>query len=300
MLQVLLPKEARFKQLIDRQEKISNILIFQCTKNGICIIAMNPILDCAAMIDFTASGFENYTCPDSTVIFAVERFELTEAMRKSKENHGNSILLTIENVDRMENLLLDFMGGQTEELKQMPVKILTKYPKYKMNFNAMPDYRQASTYTTNSKMFNRDLTILTFFTDKRIEMRLDKDGLTMKVKTPSGIGSTEYTHGFDYEEYKTYSERDVFAQCPKQFVDFSTVKMNPEHGPVVIKYPQIAALVAHEQPTTNSSRVEIGLTPNACLYIYYKLQDIGSYTFIADGVFAPIVDEDDEADALSE
>jgi hypothetical protein len=297
MFQVLLPRKTRFKQFVDRLEKISGILVFHCSKNGIYVSAMNPELDCAVLIDLITAGFTSYICPDGGIIYAVERLELTEAMRKSKENHGNSILLTIPNVDRMDHLLIDFLGGHTEDVKQMQVKILTKYPKFKMNIDALPDYKRASICITNSKVVNRFLNIMTYVADDTVKMTMEKDKLEIKVDEPTGDGTLTLTHGFDMDDYKNYSERDIFAQPSKQHIDFVSIKMNPEHGLSLSKVYSLASLVAHEQPTTNSSRVEIGMMPTGSMYFFYKLPDAGSYTFITGNIFAPEATSDGDADA---
>ena len=149
MLQVCFPSQARFRRIIERQQSTTSVLIFLCTKEEISILSMSPSR-CVVHTQLLAESFKKYVHPGFTtggselVRFPVNSFELADAMSKSKENHNNSIVLTLENIEKPSHIDLDFINDAGEHtIPSMRVTVLQKYPQFTAVH--LPNLDEAST-----------------------------------------------------------------------------------------------------------------------------------------------------------
>lgn len=291
--QVCFSHQSRFKQIIDKQQKMSSNgnYTFICTKNEISILAPNSATQTLVHTQLIADGFETYVFPSFVgyLELAMGSFELHDAMSKSKENQNNSIVLTVENVDRrtQNNIIVSFISKTItgESIQITPssitpvlVPLLEKCPRY--NIADLPDYSLASTLSMNAGEMKKLFSCGTLFsTHLAIEMTCDKVTLTA-LPTNVGRGHCEILHDADLSEYNGYDEEQLHVPCPKNIVDRSTVKMNTAaHGTRIRQIFKISTLSSCEKPTTHSNRVVIGMTPNQALFIRFKVTGFSFVTY---------------------
>lgn len=290
--QVCFSHQSRFKQIIDKQQKMSSNgnYTFICTKNEISILAPNSTTQTLVHTQLIADGFETYVFPSFVgyLELAMGSFELHDAMSKSKENQNNSILLTVENVDRRtdNNIVVSFISKTIvnevaqivpSSIKPVLVPLLEKCPRY--NITELPDYSLASTLSMNAGEMKKLFSCGTLFsTHLAIEMTSDKVTLTA-LPTIIGRGHCEILHDADLSEYNGYDEEQLHVPCPKNIVDHSTIKMNPAHGTRIRQIFKISTLSSCEKPTTHSNRVVIGMTPNQALFIRFKVTGFSFVTY---------------------
>jgi hypothetical protein len=298
MFQVCFSHQSRFRQIIEKQQPSTSILVFRCSKTEISIVSISPARSCIVCTSLFSNCCKKYVYPDTVVKFPVNSFELAEAMSKSKENHNNSIVLTLENIDKPTHITLDFINDTTGE-KTIPstrVPILDKYPKFAIK--PLPDISKASILITNAQELKRIFMSQTVLSAK-VEIEIDKEKVSFNV-VPTIIGRGGYNihHNCDYDEYKVhgheYSEDDVFAQCPKHIVDRNTIIMNPSHGESIKQTFKLNTLAFCEKPTTQSNRAILGMTPDRALIIQHKIVNYGFVTYyIGDHLIPPPSDEKD-------
>lgn len=289
MFKVCFPQHTRFKQLIERQQ-LAGVLIFRCSKTEITIVSMNPAKRCVIVTSLYASCFREYICPDSLVTFAVNSFELSAAMNKSKENQNNCILMTLENVDRPRELTLDFVkfgstGVEEKGVQTIPrtvVPILAKYSKY--SIGEIPDLAGASILMTNSKELNRIFCSLTTVGYDVVLTMTKKKLLIATVPTEVGQGEYEVIHNLGIEEYGDYKEDDIFTQCPKHIADLNTIRMHPDHEEIQQRY-SLETLAFCDPPTTHSNRVLMAITPGLPLAFHSKITNSGMQRYFIGDLF---------------
>ena len=96
------------------------------------IISISPSR-CIVHTQLFSDCFKSYTFPSAAsasegiVGFAVNSFELSEAMSKSKGNHHSSITLTLENIEKPTHIDLDFFNDLGE--KTIPSTLSDDYRK---------------------------------------------------------------------------------------------------------------------------------------------------------------------------
>lgn len=222
------------------------------------------------------------------VKFSVNSFELSEAMSKSKENHNSSIILTLENVDKPTHITLDFINDLGEKtIPSTRVMILENPPRH--SIVSLPDFLKASTLTTNAQELKRIFMSQTVLSPN-VEITMQADKVTFTVlPTDAGRGTCEAYHDCEPEEFKGYSEENVFVQCPKHICDRNTIKINPAHSapggvPTIKQIFKLSTLAFCEKPTTKSNRVVLAMTPDKALIIRYKIWNFGFVTYYIDTV----------------
>lgn len=290
--QVCFSHQSRFKQIIDKQQKRSSNgnYTFICTKNEISILAPNSTTQTLVHTQLIADGFETYVFPSFVgyLELAMGSFELHDAMSKSKENQNNSIVLTVENVDRRtnNNVIVSFISKTIvnevaqivpSSIKPVLVPLLEKCPRY--NIAELPDYSLASTLSMNAGEMKKLFSCGTLFsTHLAIEIQSDKVTLTA-LPTIVGRGYCEILHDTDLSDYNGYDEEQLHVPCPKNIVDRSTIKMNAAHGPRIRQIFKLSTLSSCEKPTTHSNRVVIGMTPGKALFIRFKVTGFSFVTY---------------------
>lgn len=280
--QVCFSHESRFRQIIEKQQPCTSVLVFKCSKSEISIVSVSPARSCIVATSLFSECCKKYVYPNTIVSFAVNSFELADAMSKSKENHGNSIVMTLENIEKPVDILLEFVNDYTGE-KTIPstrVPILEKYPKFPLK--PLPDLSTASILITNSQELRRIFMSETVLSSK-VEITMTPNQVEFKV-LPSTLGKGLYEvyQGCDYNEYLelSYNEDDVFTSCPKALMDRNMISMKTaEHGEAIRQVFKLSTLAFCEKPTTQSNRVVMGMTPGACLIIQYKILNYGFVTY---------------------
>jgi hypothetical protein len=302
MLQVFFSNESRFKQIIDRQQSSSSVFVFFCTKNEISILSTTSSY--IVHTELIADGFKHYVHPakkknsissnieeissDTVVKFAVNAFELSKKMSNNKENHNNSIMLTLENVEKSKYISLDFINENGEKtIPSTKVELLENKQKYTTELKSpLPDITKASTLTTDSDALARILACEKIFA-KFINIKMNSKKVVFEmIGTENGCGNCTAYHTFD--DLKGYDEENIFLQRPKYLEDKNIIKINPNHNKIESKEQdafvisqcfKLANLTIVEKPTTYSNCVVIGMTPNQWLFIRYKITGYGFVTY---------------------
>lgn len=167
MLQIRFPPTLRFRQLIDKLQGTANILTFKCTKSQIAFLSVSPLRH---LITYGTIFAENckYTYPDTDVEFSVYQCELSFAMKESKENHKNYIILTNTHIaagashdsgggdsdGHHRYLTLDFENEAGKKtIESTKVRLLDTWPTYQIK--PLPSLADCSFVFTNTQEMKR-------------------------------------------------------------------------------------------------------------------------------------------------
>jgi hypothetical protein len=315
MFRACFSHEARFRQVIDKQLKLTSILKFICTKNEISAVSYSPSRG-IAHLQFPSECLKDYVHPaekgkgNEVVQFIVETSELSEKMTDSKENLNNSIVLTLENIEKTKELRLDFINENGEKtIPSKTVTLLDGAPKYSTSTMMttmfdLPDLSEASTLTTDSEELKR-IFMSESVLSNHVEITMTKKKVVFAiVKTGAGygeyiayhndvscVGNTDDNNSDDDEaKQKEYSEDDIYQQCPKylavkNIIDFKEQKKENGEGEggqrqeSIKQCFKLTTLALCEKPTTYSNRVVMGMTPNKSIFIRYKIFNSGFATY---------------------
>ena len=206
-----------------------------------------------------------------------------ENRRDSKEQNNGATtgLATTRPAPRLDEtasgIILDFVNDATGEktIPSVAVPVLPKIPA--CNIEQLPVLSAASTCEMPSHELKR-MCIEATIVGTIVEIGLCKSHVTLHTK--GGQDSMGWFRGRHTSPGDpAYEEANVHAPCPRANLDDLTIRMQPNHPPLMRQPFVLRFLNFFTKPSQLTPRVTIGMTPEQPLIVQYKITNVGLITY---------------------